>query len=303
MTVNVAVEVRARVELRLATDGRYRIQQEGQRVEAGDLAGLLAEPSAALPGLVLAELGIPPVELELRSDSPRGGGLGGSSALTVALLAAGELLLEGRRVREPLARAALARDLEARLLGLPTGLQDHLPAQLGGALAIEHLPGGERVRRLDVDLEALGARLLVAFSGESHFSAANNWAILRRRFEADPPTVAGLDAIRDVAALLPEALERGDWERVGALVDREWGARRTLAPEVSTERVEALLAAARSRGAWGGKVCGAGGGGSLFVLAPPERRAAIAEVWRTQGARILEAAPTARGLESEPDVP
>nr|MBP7588639.1 hypothetical protein [Thermoanaerobaculia bacterium] len=52
-------------------------------------------------------------------------------------------------------------------------------------------------------------------------------------------------------------------------------------------------------GAWGGKACGAGGGGSVLVLAPAERREAIAAAWREQGTQILPARPTARQIEIE----
>jgi D-glycero-alpha-D-manno-heptose-7-phosphate kinase len=272
----------------------YRVRQGGEE-RAGDLATLRADPGTALCALVVEQCGLPPVEIELESASPRGAGLGASSALVVALLAAADELL-GRPPATPEARAAVARDLEARLMGLPTGLQDHLPGQLGGALAIEHVPGGQRVRRLAVDLEALGERLLVAYTGQSHFSAGANWSVLRRRFEGDADTTARLDAIRDVAAELPSALESADWPRVGRLVGREWRERRGLSAEVSTPRLEALLETAVALGAWGGKACGAGGGGSIVAVVPPERRAEVARAWRDAGAEPLPARPTAAPL-------
>jgi D-glycero-alpha-D-manno-heptose-7-phosphate kinase len=105
--------------------------------------------------------------------------------------------------------------------------------------------------------------------------------------------------VRDAARSLVPALEASDWPQVGALLAEEWDARRGLAEGISTPRLEELLAAADRLGAWGGKACGAGGGGCLVVLAPPERRREIETSWRTAGARILEAPPTAAGLEVE----
>jgi D-glycero-alpha-D-manno-heptose-7-phosphate kinase len=296
VTVNVAVELTARARLRTGP-GEYVVRQDDRRWAAATAEALLGEADTALCGHVALHHRLPPVEIELESASPRGAGLGASSALTVALLAAAEALVHGTAVETPERRAAIARDLEARLMGLPTGLQDHLPGQLGGALAIEHEPGGERIRRLEVDLSALGERLLVAYTGQSHFSAGNNWSILRRRFERDPATTGCLDEIRDVARELPAALEAADWPRAGRLVGREWHARRRLAPEVSTDRVEALLSTATELGAWGGKACGAGGGGSIAVLVPPARRAAVEQAWTRAGAELLAAAPSARALE------
>jgi D-glycero-alpha-D-manno-heptose-7-phosphate kinase len=139
---------------------------------------------------------------------------------------------------------------------------------------------------------------LVAHSGQSHFSAGANWSVIRRRLEGDSEIVDRLDRIRDAARELPAALSSGDWRAAGALLDAEWSARRGLSAEVSTPRLEALLEAARELGAWGGKACGAGGGGCIAVLAPAERSAAIYAAWRALGAEPLERArPTAIGFE------
>lgn len=301
-TVNVAVELPVRVELEPRAEG-YLVRQDGERHSAARAADLARDPGCALIGLALEALDAPCCEIVLESGSPRGAGLGASSALAVALLAALEIARDGRPRAATEELAALARDLEARLMGLPTGRQDHFPALLGGALALEHRPGGERVRRLDVDLEQLGRRLLVAYTGQSHFSAANNWQVIRRRLDGDPDVVARLDAVRDAASALPAALEGGDWERAGALMSDDWRARRGLAPEIPTPEIERLLERALRAGAWGGKACGAGGGGCVAVLAPAERREAVAAALREAGGRLLDASPTARGLEFTVEAP
>lgn len=295
-TVNVALDLAVEVRFELRT-GQFVVRQDGASLETSTLAELAASPGGALVGAIALAERLPAFAIEIASASPRGGGLGASSALAVALLAAAEAALHGALTRTPAERAAVARDLEARLMGLPTGLQDHYPAQLGGALEIVHEPGGERVQSLAVDLPGLAEHLLLGFTGQSHFSAGANWLVVRRRLEADPAIVGLLGAIAGVAMELPAALAAADWARVGHLVGEEWAARRELSTEISTPGIENLLSAARDRGAWGGKACGAGGGGSVLVVAPPERHAAIAAAWREQGAQILPARPTARGLE------
>ena len=125
--------------------------------------------------------------------------------------------------------AADPRDLEARLMSLPTGMQDRYPALLGGSLEILQSPGGERVRRLDVDLERLGDSLLVVYSGASHFSAGNNWQVVRRRLDGEAEVTELLQGIAAAAADLSPALESGDLPRVGELMSREWSFRRRLA--------------------------------------------------------------------------
>lgn len=298
-TINLAIDLAATVRLSRSIDGRYRVRQGDSLVEADTAAELAAHPDGALAGVIAAAMELPPVEVSLASDSPRGGGLGASSAMAVGLIAAAEAEL-GRQPSEPRERVALARDLEARLMGLPTGIQDHYPALLGGALEIRPLPGGEVVRRLAVDLDALGESLLVVYSGHSHFSAGNNWQVVRRRLEGEAEVTGLFEGIAAAAADLPPALEAGDLRQVGELMSREWSFRRRLAAGVSTPALERLLETALSYGAWGGKACGAGGGGCLAFLCPPERKAAIAAELEKAGGQILAARPTGRTLEITP---
>jgi D-glycero-alpha-D-manno-heptose-7-phosphate kinase len=294
-TVNVAVDLAVSVRLRPAAES-YRVLQGESVVDAGSAAELASHPESALIGVAAVALDLPPFEALLASESPRGGGLGASSAMTVAFLTAAEEAFDRPR-SQPHERVAMARDLEARLMGLPTGIQDHYPALLGGALEIRPLPGGERVRRLDVDLPALAASLVVVYSGQSHFSAGNNWQVVRRRLEGEPEITGLFEGIAAVAAELSPALEAGELSRVGKLMSREWSYRRRLAAGISTPVLEDLLQAAASQGAWGGKACGAGGGGCLAILGPPEQRSAIVAALERAGGKVLPASPTGLPLE------
>jgi|CXWL01.1.fsa_nt_gi D-glycero-alpha-D-manno-heptose-7-phosphate kinase len=296
-TINVAVDVPVVVTLAPRSAG-YLVEQDGHRLEVASLAELEAHGEGQLVALTARFLGLPPVSVRLESGSPRGGGLGASSALVVALLAAGTELL-GLPAEGPDRLAAVARDLEARLMGLPTGIQDHYPGLLGGALELAYPPGGHRVTRLGTDLAALGESLVVSYSGQSHFSAGANWQIVRRRLEGEPGTTTLLYGIGQVARELGRELSQGNLARVGRLMSDEWALRRQLAEGISTPRLEELLAIGLSAGAWGGKACGAGGGGSLAFLAPPKRRAGLVEALRSAGAQVLPARPTGRALEVE----
>jgi len=294
-TVNVAVDVAVQVSVEPSRAG-WSVRQGERLIEATSPLALAAEPEGALAGLVAEALELPPFHAVLASASPRGGGLGASSAMTVALIVAAEAAF-GLPLSTAERRAAVARDLEARLMGLPTGVQDHYAALLGGALEIRHLPGGAVVSRLPADLAALAASLLVVYSGQSHFSAGQNWQVVRRRLEGEPEVTALLAGIAAATAGVAAALGAGDLQRVGAGMREEWQLRRQLAAGISTPAVERLLDLATAGGAWGGKVCGAGGGGSIAVLCPPDRKAALAERLATAGGQVLPARPIDRPLE------
>lgn len=293
-TVNVALDLAVTVQIQPGGSG-YRVLQGDSRVEAASPVELARHSDSALLGVIATALELPPFEAVLASESPRGGGLGASSAMTVAVLSAVERAFS-RSISQPFEIVAMARDLEARLMSLPTGIQDHYPALLGGALEIRPAPGREQVRRLSVDLEALADSLVVVYSGQSHFSAGNNWQVVRRRLDEDPETVELFEGIAETAASLAPALEAGDLPLVGQLMSREWSYRRRLAEGISTPVLEALLAAAASQGAWGGKACGAGGGGCLAILGPPDRKEAIAEALTSTGGQVLRARPVSQPI-------
>jgi len=106
-TVNVAVGLAVTVELQPRTAG-YRVRQGERVVEAGSAGELARRPDAALIGVAAAALDLPPFDVVLASESPRGGGLGGSSAMTVAFLAAAEAAFDRPRL-SPREQVALAR--------------------------------------------------------------------------------------------------------------------------------------------------------------------------------------------------
>jgi D-glycero-alpha-D-manno-heptose-7-phosphate kinase len=211
--------------------------------------------------------------VEVLEQPPVGSGLGASSALVVAVARAC-LALTGRAVSGARLVATL-RDLEARVLGAPTGVQDYLPALHGGALAIHLEPGGERVERLNVPLRWVEERLLVLFSGLRHSSGIVNWEVYRARVDGDRRVAGALDEIAGAAARCREALVELDEAGVGRAVAAEWVARVRLAPPVTNGSLDAMLAAGKASGALAAKACGAGGGGSVLFWAPPALRGAV----------------------------
>lgn len=293
-TINVAINIPVTVAL-TRRDSGYEVKQGNTTLVLDSPQELLSHPETQLVGVVAEAFGWPPLAVQLESGSPRGGGLGASSAMMIALVAAGRRFL-GQASLENAEIAAIARDLEARLMGLPTGLQDHFPTLLGGALELTYPPGGVSVRQLEVDLGKLGESLLVVYTGQTHFSAGNNWKILRSHLDGDSSIQSLFDRLSAAAVEVGTALEAGDLPGVGAGMLQEWSARRQLAPGISTESIEELLALAADHGAWGGKACGAGGGGCVAILIAPQRKEELAQRLESEGYVVLPALPTAERL-------
>ena len=181
-------------------------------------------------------------------------------------------------------------------MGLPTGLQDHYPALLGGALEIRPVPGASGSGGWRSTWRRWRRACWWSTRGRatSRPATTGRWcAAAWRRSRRSPACFEGIAA---TAAELAPALEAGDLPRVGELMSREWSYRRRLAEGISTPVLEELLRAAAAAGAWGGKACGAGGGGCLAILGPPERRRRPSRR-RLEGAggKILQARPDRAG--------
>ena len=296
-TLNAAVTIRAECRLAPHPGGRLRVVAEdtGARVEAAHWSELDESPALRLVSRVLRFFRAEGLAVSTRSAAPVGAGLAGSSALNVALCAA--LARWSGRSLAGEALIALARDLEAQVLGVPTGEQDYRPAVYGGAAALELRPGGVTRAPLRVDVEALASRIVLVYTGQSRDSGINNWEVTKRRLDGAPALVSLFDEIRDAALGMRQALEAARWDDAARHLALEWELRKRLAPGVTTARLDELIGCGRRAGADAAKVCGAGGGGCLLFLTPPGRAEAVRGALTAAGARVLACRIDTRGLE------
>jgi len=275
VTVNVAIDRRASCRVRTGGDGiLVRTPERNLERRAEKARDLLADPSTALVGSMLEAVDAAgPMEIALSSGVPWGSGLGGSSALTIALAAALERL--GWPRPSGASPVEFVRDVETRVLGKPAGVQDYYPPLEGGLHTLWFEAGCVRSERRELDPGQWRRHLTLFDTGAAHSSGMNNWEVFRARLEGDAVVAEHLDGVRTAAAEMAEAAAALDFEAMGKALAREWEARRRLAPVVSTPTIEAAIDAARRAGAWGGKACGAGGGGCVVFLSPEDRTAAV----------------------------
>ncbi len=288
MTVNAAIGVTSRVEI-VPSRGNARLVSGNfrQGAEAADTHGF---PLGGNLGLIAAALRCFPavrgLTLSMRNEAPVGSGIGASSALLVAAMLAMDALLARRRRWEETAREAM--EIEAAHLRSLTGRQDHVAALRGGIQGIAFRPGRIDAARIPVRSRAgraLAAHGVLAGTGKSHHSSDVNWRMIRGAIEGDAAVLRKFGAIAAAARDAWAAVSAGEIAAVGKAVAAEWAVRKTLAPGVSTRRVDAALASREIRGrVAGAKLCGAGGGGMLFgLLRAPDDRLAVEEALRRRG--------------------
>jgi len=295
-TVNVAISFYAETEIVETGNAGVDVHLTDQEYEQhyDSLQQLAGDEKVPLLHRVLEHFRLSGIRITTRTDAPRGSGLGGSSALAVTLVRA---LAEfaGTPVGED-DLIALVRDLETRLIGVPAGIQDYYPPVYGGVSAIHLNPGRVVRHEIALPVERLAEHMLLHYTGVAHFSGTNNWEMYKRQIDGKKKVLRGFDRITQSAEEMEKALVAGDMQAAGAALAHEWANRKELIDGISTPEIEAAIAAATAAGAWGGKVCGAGGGGCVVLLMPAERRQDVRRALSEVPGRVLDAVPVAHGL-------
>jgi len=223
--------------------------------------------------------------LTTNSEAPAGAGIGGSSAMAVAICAALDRCTGAGRSKVDWVH--ISRDAEAIVIHIPTGMQDHYPPAFGGAAVIELMPGGERRIEINVNLDELERRLVVCYTGKPRQSAINNWGVFKAHIDNKKSVVNNLECISQIAQKMRAALEAGNWADVGRLMHTEWQFRRRNLPTISTKTIDRIIETTRRKGALAGKVCGAGGGGCVVLLIEPDARERVEKAVVEAGGQLL----------------
>lgn len=298
-TLNAAISLRAHVALEPRDDGGVEIVSEdtGRRVAVTSLSQLRDDDTLPLLGKLATAFAARGLTMRTRGESPAGAGIAGSSALNVAVC--GALARWSGAATSAEALLATAMNVEAQAIKVPTGLQDYRPAMYGGIAALELGPHGARRVPLAIPPAELQRRIVLCYTGAPRNSGTNNWEIMKRHIDGDAEVFECFERIRDTAAAMRHALEREDWAGAGQALAEEWSNRKRLAQGVTTPTIDDLIARALAAGAQAAKVCGAGGGGCLFCLSPPDRTADVAAALAAGGARLLDFRIETEGLRVE----
>jgi D-glycero-alpha-D-manno-heptose-7-phosphate kinase len=215
------------------------------------------------------------VEAHYDADLPARSGMGSSSAFAVALLHAVHAwrgkMVSGRALAEE------AIHIEREVLGETVGSQDQVAVAHGGFNHIRFLTDDTfAVKPLMIGpdlMRELNKSLLLYFTGTVRFASEVAKTYTETLGDKERQ-------MRALGALVPDALgalERSDLETFGRLLHEGWMLKRGLGSTISTGTIDDIYEAARSAGALGGKLLGAGGGGFVLIFAPPERQPAVRE--------------------------
>jgi fucokinase len=230
------------------------------------------------------------LRLTTRASVPKGSGLGTSSILGAAVLAALHRAFGLPASREELCLRVLRLE---QLMGTGGGWQDQVGGMWGGAKFAVSAPGIDQCPQVEPlalcpKVEArLVERMVVFYTGEPRLARDVLQRVVGRYLVGDAASLAALAEMPALAVQARDALLQGDWEELGRCLSRSWELNRQLEPTCSNANLDSLflLIAPYVRGA---KLAGAGGGGFLFALA---RNGAAREALE---ARLAATPPPAR---------
>lgn len=214
--------------------------------------------------------------IKVKSDCPPGSGLGGSSAVCVAMIAATGKRFGVEHTPQEMVEAAIS--LERGYLRVAGGEQDQYAAVFGGLNLMEWKSDDQlETDRVWVSRPSIPPDLAkwfhLVFTGKARTDAGIQQRLTELHRIGDLKARNHVTRMRRamlVAREMAKALQDGDLNWFGSLLHDAWEYKKETSPGCSTERMDRLYALARRCGAAGGKLCGAGGGGYLLLCVPPE---------------------------------
>jgi len=215
-----------------------------------------------------------PMRLVTQVDAPPGSGLGSSSTVVVAMVAA--IAHHQRIVLTHYELARLAFDIERVDLGMAGGWQDQYAASFGGFNYMESQSDGSvvvnplRIRR--ETLAELEASLLLYFGGVSRSSADVIAEQQKNVRQGDVRALEATHLIRTEAEAMKDHLVTGDIAGFAGSLRDGWAQKKLVASNISNSAIERAYEVATEHGMIAGKVSGAGGGGFMMLLVDPARR-------------------------------
>ena len=216
------------------------------------------------------------IEIVYMADTPlsnAGIGLASSSALAVGVLNAlhaykGEFVSQGVLARE-------ACEIEINRLGQRIGIQDQFAVAHGGFNQYKFFSNGSVsvspiVCRKDI-VENLKKNLMLFYTGNTRDSRE----ILNEQSDTIVEKTVMLDDLVNTTDCAVRALYDGNIDYWGTELDRTWNIKKKFAKGISNLLIDEMYNKAKSAGAIGGKILGAGGGGFMLLYVPQKKQDSV----------------------------
>ncbi len=226
-------------------------------------------------------------ELEIRSDVPPNSGLGSSASVCVAVIGLFNHLLVDNKMTKPQI-AELAFQVETQDIKNIGGRQDQYAAVFGGFNFLEFM-GKDFVKISPITIKKnilleLERNTVLAYIGTRKTSGLQHSS--KQISEAEKKKY--LHAIKALGYEAYDSLARGDLNRFGNILEETWNLKKRAFPQSTNRHIEALYSAAKTAGAMGGRVVGAGGGGHIMFYCHLGTEHKVSKALSSLGAKVMD---------------
>ena len=304
LTINMAIDAKVKVTISSSDKTTVRSLDQNITAEWQDPSDISWDEHPQLELILRLIKSFNPKEhlsVDVHSGVPAGSGLGGSSAIAIALTAALTRWFGKEFSNDELVE--YAKSIETQTVRVPTGYQDYWGAIHGKIHAYEMgLNGKPIVTPLGSDdfHRDLERHALLVYTEKTRFSGTNDWELFKNYMEGDKTTIKLFDELRDRALAMQAALMAEDITLVAQALNDDWKTRKAMLPSMTTPEIETLTDRTFRHGAFGARVCGAGGGGCTVLLIDPEKRSELMRLITNEiGMRIIPATIAPRGVSVE----
>jgi len=211
-------------------------------------------------------------------DLPNRTGVGSSSSFTVGLLHGISVLQNKNPTKRDLALQAI--NLEQNILKESVGSQDQVAAAFGGFNKIIFGSTSEFVCspiHVSKDtLKELESWVQVFFTEQLR----NASDIAEKKIENIKSKQVDLNIVKQITEEAEKILFSNSSMKVqelGRLMDEQWKHKKTIEKSITNSQIDDIYNKGLITGAVGGKLLGAGGGGFMLFLTPPEKQNDVAQ--------------------------
>ena len=223
-TINIAIDIFTRCHLKVRDDHKIVIRAPDTGVNATfDTFDDLVESSDDSLRFFKEHIHFwapeQGFEIEVSSQSPIGGGLGGSSSLSVSIFKTFNEWLDAGI--GPDDGVSFCGGIEAKILDTPTGSQDYIPAFNGRLNIIDYITGIPSVTTMETSNLPFVQNISVFYTGKAHHSGINNWKVLKKFIEGDKSTRRTLSMLKEVSHDIRGALVTERYDDLPLLLNAE----------------------------------------------------------------------------------
>jgi len=212
------------------------------------------------------------LEMHYDGDLPAKSGLGSSSSFTVGLINLINFFYNKKTNKKKL--ALLGLEIEQNILKESVGSQDQIAAAYGGLNIINFSENGSfNVTPLDISKKKkneLEESVILCFTGIARFAPK----IAKKQIENINLKSSQFQSLHYFVDEAEKILKNNKYSinDFAKLLLESWNVKKKLADELTNQQIDSIFSRGIESGATGGKLLGAGAGGFLMFIVPPNKQ-------------------------------